>query len=230
MPKPVRPFLGESAASRVQHRRDLFVQTAFEALANGTWRSTSIAQLCRDVNLNKRYFYESFQSLENLEDAVVSKFTTELIAVGLKASADASARQLNTEDLARHVLAACVSWLTEDTRRARVLFSKAADNPQARSHRENVIEQLSQTLSTFGFDYHRPQESKFKVTETHRTVAKLSSALLIGGTIESILSWLDGRLDLEMDEFVDYIAQFWVALANTAIDIAAGKKSNRRTN
>lgn len=226
MSKPVRPFLGESADARVKHRRDLFLKKAFEYMANNAWQQVSIAQLCRDVNLNKRYFYESFSGLAELENAVVNDLTGELLSIGFQASSEASSQQLTTEELAKFTLHACVSWIYQDPRKARVIFNKAADNPQARSHRDNVIEQMSQALASFGFEYHKPKAPELKITEAHQNIARLCSAVLIGGTIESILLWLDGKISLELDDFVNYIAQFWVALGDTATQIAIHEKAD----
>lgn len=220
MSQPVRPFLGESAEQRIEARRRQLVDKAFELLAADTWRQTSIAQLCREVSLNKRYFYESFQDLAEVEAAVVDDLTAQLLATGWKALSEAQMNRLDTAKLARHVLKACISWLVNDPRRARVLFSKASDNPRARAHRDLVVSQLGQTLSNFGLEYHQPQPHPVAVTNQHRTLARLTSSLLIGGTVESILDWIDGKLDLSLDAFVDYVARFWVAMGDSAVSMA----------
>lgn len=222
MPQPVRPFLGESAASRVQTRRRQFVDKAFALMVQNTWRDCSIAQLCRDVGLNKRYFYESFESLGMLEDAVVEDLTSALLQIGFSAADEATQKKLSTEALARDVLGKCISWLVSEPGRARVLFSQANDNPRAKAHRDAVISQLAQALSTFGVEYHHPSRPHVAVTQKHRALAKLSAALLIGGTIESILNWVEGGIDLSLEEFIAYVANFWVALGNSAVEMATG--------
>ncbi len=229
MSQPVRPFLGESAESRVQSRRRQLLDKAFEQMADGTWQQTSIAQLCREVSLNKRYFYESFQDLEELENAVVNDLTTQLLGIGWKSVADAQANKLDTEALARFVLRTCIAWLVKDPRRAKVLFSKASDNPHAKAHRDLVINQLGQTLSSFAVDYHHPLQPQIELTAKNKTLAKLGSALLIGGTVESVLNWVEGKIDLSLEEFTDYIARFWVALGNSAIEIAGGHDNKPAT-
>ncbi len=224
MSRPVRPFLGESAESRVNARRRLLLDKAFALMATDQWRDCSIAQLCRDAELNKRYFYESFQSLDALENAVVDDLTAALLDLGWKTVAEAQQMQMDTPALARHVLKACISWLVEDNGRAKILFGKASDNPYARLHREQVIAQLAQVLSSFGMAYHHPRQPRIEITPEHHTLAKLSAALLIGGTIESILAWINGGLDMSLDEFADYIARFWVVLGDAAVTMATASK------
>lgn len=220
MTKPVRPFLGETAETRVENRRNILIQRAFELIANDEWRKSSIAQICRDVQLNKRYFYESFKNLEELENAVVSQLTSELIGIALTNSSDPDSKALETEQLAQHVLKACLSWFLEDKRRASVLFNNATDNEHARKQREFIINQFGQTLASFGIEYHQPRNKSIDITESHQTIAKLGSAFMIGGTIESTMNWLDGKIDLTLEEFTQYTAKFWVSLGATAVEIA----------
>lgn len=220
MPQPVRPFLGESAESRIKARRRLLLDRAFVLMATDRWRDCSIAQLCRDVELNKRYFYESFQCLDELENAVVDDLTLALLNIGWQTVAEAQKLNMDTTALARHVLRACIAWLVEDTSRATVLFGKISDNPRAKLHRDQVIGQLAQALSSFALVYHHPNQPHVVLTPKHHALATLGSALLIGGTIESILAWVNGRIDLSLDDFMDYIARFWVALGDSAVTIA----------
>lgn len=225
MTKPVRPFLGETAETRVQNRRNLLIQRGFELLADNGWHQSSIAQICRDLKLNKRYFYESFKTLEELESAVVNKLTSELIAIALASSSNPAAKELDTEKLAQHVLMACLSWFVEDKRRAKVLFSNACENENTKTQRELVINQLAQTLASFGMEYHQPKDELIEITSKHQTIAKLSSALMIGGTIESTMNWLDGKLDLTLEEFAEYTAKLWVSLGTTTVEIALSSQA-----
>lgn len=220
MAQPVRPFLGETAEHRVQSRRRQLIEKSFELIAEDNWRNTSIAQLCRDVNLNKRYFYESFQDLLQVEDAVVEGLTSELLQLGWKSVAEAQEKAFSTEEMARFVLKACIHWLVSDPRRAKVLFSKASDNARAKLHRDNVIAQLAKALSEFAVVYHQPKQPGIITTDKHHTLARLGSALLIGGTIESILQWTEGKIALSIDEFADHIARFWVAIGDSAVSAA----------
>lgn len=220
MSKPVRPFLGESAENRVESRRRLLMDQAFLLLADDQWRHASIAGLCRDVGLNKRYFYESFAGLDVLEDAVVEDLTATLLQRGFVSAAQAQQQGLDTDALARHVLGDCLAWLVDDPRRARVLFAKASDNPRARDQRNKVITQLAQALASFGVSYHQPRNGVVTLTEFHNQLANLGASILIGGSIESILRWLDGEISMSFDSFVDYLARFWVVMGNAAVSMA----------
>lgn len=211
MTQPKRPFQGESAASRISARRQTLLDTAFAMASDMGWSALSIHQLCQQAGLNKRYFYESFKSLDALAAALVNDLAEQLIETGQTAALAGIQQGLDTSALARHALKATIGWLVDDPRRTRMLFSVASENSQALQHRQEVIRKLAQTLSAFSIEYHQADEP--------HVIAKVGSALLIGGTIEIIVSWLDGYLELSLDELVEDVACFWVAVGDSAIDL-----------
>lgn len=210
MSQPKRPFLGESAESRISARRKVLLDTAFRMAAESGWKGVSIHQLCQQAGLNKRYFYESFSDLESLGAALVDDLAEQLIAIGQAAVLSGMQQGFDTLALARHALQHSIGWLVDDPRRARMLFSMAGDNPRALQHRQDVIRKFAQTLSAFSIEYHQ-------ATEPH-AIAKVGSALLIGGTIEIVIGWLDGQLEVSLDELVEDVAGFWVAVGDSAIE------------
>lgn len=228
MSQPTRPFLGESAESRISTRRQILLETAFHMTGESGWKGLSIHQLCQEAGLNKRYFYESFSDLDELGAALVDSLAERLITTGQAAVQEGLQQGLDTMALAQHALRHAIGWLVEDPRRARMLFSMAGDNPRALEHRQDVIRKFAQTLSVFSIEYHQADEP--------HVIAKVGSALLIGGTIEIVVSWLDGQLEVSLDELVEDVASFWVAVGNSAIDLTkkriekrdAAKKSKAR--
>lgn len=206
-----RPYQGASAQDRIGARRRRLLDAAFELMAAGRWQPTTIDRLCRRVKLNKRYFYESFANLDALADAVVDELAAGLLAVGFATAAAAQAQSLPTDALAREVMKAVLGWLVEDPRRARVLFG-AGDNPRALAHRKTVIRSLARELSAFGHAYHGAPGPQ--------PVAQAGAALLVGGSIEALLSWLDGEIPMPFEEFVDDVAGFWVAVGTQAVAAA----------
>lgn len=211
MSQPTRPFQGESAESRISARRQILLDTAFQMAAESGWKGLSIHQLCQAAGLNKRYFYESFADLEELGGALVDDLAEQLIATGQAAVQSGLQQGFDTMALAQHALTHTIGWLVADPRRARMLFSMAGDNPRALQHRQDVIRKFAQTLSLFSIEYHQADEP--------HVIAKVGSALLIGGTIEIVVSWLDGQLEVSLDELVEDVASFWVAVGNSAIDL-----------
>lgn len=212
-----RPYQGESAESRIQARRRQLLDTAFARMANGNWRQLTIDNLCRDAKLNKRYFYESFPDLDALAGALVDDLASQVINIGMRSVTDAAAASLPTEAMARQVLGAVVGFLIDDPQRARVLFTEIAGSPQAIAHRQAAVQAFAQTLATYGHLHHEAKGAT-------DPIAPLAASLLVGGTVDAILNWLDGKIPMSREQFIDDLAAMWVI----AGDGAAARAKARR--
>ena len=209
MPSTARQYQGESAENRARARRQKLIESGFELMSASGWRHVTIDSLCQAAKLNKRYFYESFADLDALADAVVDDLASSLLSLGLAAAQSAQSAGMSTEALARHVMGSVIGWLVEDPRRARVLFSEVNHSARAMDQRKFVIRQLAHELTVFSHKYHG-------ATQSH-PIAQAGAALLIGGSIETLLSWLDDDIGMSQEELVDAVARFWVAIGNAAI-------------
>ena len=65
------PFKGISAADRRRDRRSRLVEAAFAIIGDEGAGTLGVGRVCRVAGLSKRYFYESFASLAELQSAVV---------------------------------------------------------------------------------------------------------------------------------------------------------------
>lgn len=207
---PIRSYSGKSAEKRINERRRKLLDTAFEIMAADGWRQVTIDKICRRARLNKRYFYESFSNPDELAASVVDEIAASVVETGFRSVREALEAGLSTEDLARKVLGAIVTYVTEDQRRAHVLFKEAAGSPAAVAHRKETILGLAKTLSAYAHEHHG-------ATGAH-AIAELGSAILIGGSIEAILTWLDGGIAMSKEEFIEDLAALWVILGDGAAD------------
>ena len=215
MTHPTRPFQGQSAESRVQTRRQQLLSQAYEIIATEGGRKLSIHKLCAQAGLNKRYFYESFDSLDAMAAALIDDLAEELITIGQNAALGGWQEGMDTATLARHVLDRCIGWMVDEPARTRLLFSSASENPQALEQRKVVIRKMARVLSAFSIQYHQAGEPL--------PIAHVGSALLIGGTIEAVMTWLDDDVAVSREEFVEDIACFWVAVGDSAISLARSR-------
>lgn len=204
-----RPYLGESAQDRISGRRQNLIATAFALMASDGWRQVSIDALCREAKLNKRYFYESFANLDELAAAVVDDIAARLLAMAMAVAGAASAAGKPTHVIAHDVLRVVIEYLTDDERRARVLFTEVVDSPQALAHRHAAIQSLAQSLSDFGHEHH-------KADGLTDPIAALTASLLVGGSMEVILNWLDGRIVMSREQLIEDIAALWVLAGDGA--------------
>lgn len=217
MATPARPYQGESAENRIKARRRQLLDTAYALMKAGGWRQVTIDHLCREARLNKRYFYESFRDLDALAGALVDDLATQLIDIGMRTAGVAAATGLSTDALARQVLGAVVGFLIDEPQRARVLFTEVASSPRAVAHRQSAVQAFAQTLSVYGHQHHEAGGAT-------DPIAPLAASLLIGGTIDAILGWLDGKIPMSREQFIDDLAALWVI----AGDGAAARAKARR--
>ncbi len=72
-PEAGRVYGGESLASRTQRRREQFLDAGLEVFGTSGYRQATVRQLCKQAELTDRYFYESFDTLEDLLIAVYER-------------------------------------------------------------------------------------------------------------------------------------------------------------
>ncbi len=187
-------------------------------MASDGWRQVTIKSLCHEAKLNKRYFYESFEDLDALAGAVVDEISTRLVQTAFEVANAARTAGVPTEVLARDVMRAVIEYLTDDPRRARVLFTEVADSPRAIAHRRAAIHGLAQALSAYGHEHHAAKDAT-------DPIAPLASSVLVGGSIEAILGWLDGAFVMSRDEFIEDLAALWVVTGDGAASRARARQA-----
>jgi AcrR family transcriptional regulator len=74
-----RPYGGVSAEDRVAERRRRLLDAGLELFGTKGIAATTIADVCEHAGLTKRYFYESFASIDELAGAVFGEVTARLV-------------------------------------------------------------------------------------------------------------------------------------------------------
>lgn len=195
-----RLYGGLTRDERAAARRDALVDAAFALVAEQGWRLLSIEALCRRAGLNKRYFYESFDGLDAVIAAVTKRLAGDAIAVTLEAL-DPGAPP---DEATRGAIDALVAHLTDDPRRARVLFGAVPAGDEAAGHRAAAMRQVITTAAAQGRDMHGL---------AYDPALELSAAMLVGGTGQAVLDWLDGRVPCTREQLVDHLVALWQAVS-----------------
>lgn len=215
-----RPYQGESAENRIQLRRRQLLDSACVQMAMGGWKQITIDNLCREAKLNKRYFYESFQNLDALAGALVDDLAAQVIDIAMRAAGEAAAVGLPTDVMTRKVLGAVIGFLIDDPQRARVLFTEIAGSPHAIAHRQAAVQAFAQTLSVYGHLHHEANGAT-------DPIAPLTASLLVGGSVDAVLNWLDGKIPMSREQFIDDLAAMWV-IAGDGAAARAKARPNRK--
>ncbi len=114
-----RSYGGESATDRLARRRRQLLDAGLELFGTAGYRATTVRQLCREAKVSDRYFYEQFDSTEDLLLAVYDECTARLEEAAVAALGDPGDA---VQDLARRGLDAFLSVVESDPRLARVVW------------------------------------------------------------------------------------------------------------
>ncbi len=114
-----RSYAGESATDRQARRRRQLLDAGLELFGTAGYRATTVRVLCREAKVSDRYFYEQFESTEDLLLAVYAECTARLEQAALDALGD---RGDPVHDLARRGLDAFLGVVESDPRLARVVW------------------------------------------------------------------------------------------------------------
>ena len=187
-----RPRMGVSAVERQRIRKHALVSAGFDLFGTRGIAAVTIEEVCRNAKLNKRYFYESFESIDALATAVVNK----------------TLRDLGT-GLIPHVLAGgmanprpavdyFVRTVMSDPRLARLLFVEV-DTGGLAHQRQRFID-LAVDLWT-GADPKMPNDPR------QREVVRMGAYGYGGACREIIIATLNGKLNFTVDEVVDHLTK-----------------------
>jgi AcrR family transcriptional regulator len=200
-----RSYGGRSASERASERRDRFIDAAIRCFGTEGYAATGVKDLCREAGLTDRYFYESFRDRSDLYVAAFDRVVGELVAVvGLAALAHPS----EPEHQARAAVQAFVGALTSDASRARLLFLEVgAVGGEAARHARASTRRFADLVIAAARPHLAPD-----ISEQRLAMAGLS---LIGAMGLVMVEWLDGDLDVTVDDVVTHFLDLLLA-ANAA--------------
>ncbi|QYL16973.1 transcriptional regulator [Mycolicibacterium pallens] len=214
MPAAQRSYGGRTADARRTARQASLRETALDIMAANEWRTATVDKVCAAAGLNKRYFYESFTDLDALAAAVVDAIADDVREATLAAVAGTEGQPLEYQAFVG--VSAAVRTLVEDPRRARVLLGGVAASSAFLDHRVAVMHDLTGVLIEHGRRVH-------DVALERDPLAKVAPAFIVGGSADAILAWVNGAIDVTLDELIAQLATLWLITGNGAAEIARGR-------
>lgn len=194
-------YAGVDTEDRVAARRGQLLDAALELIGSEGWQACTVRAICAHAKLTPRYFYESFRDRDELLlalfDQVAQEGATKVLeAVAAAPEGDAAAH-------ARAAIGAFVSMLTDDPRKARVLFVEARASEALTRRRFQTLRMFAELVAAQARDFYGMPESSDPLIEE-------SALLLVGGMTEILLAWLDGRLHVTREQLVADCAELFV--------------------
>jgi AcrR family transcriptional regulator len=209
-----RVYGGVRGEQRRVARREALLAAGLELLGTDGWQATSVRAVCARSQLSSRYFYESFTDLDALLLAVFDQVAEETAASVLKGVAEASGGDARAH--ARGAIAAFVQLITEDPRKARVLFVEARGSEALERRRFEALHSLAALVAAQGRGFYGADAGADRITD-------VAAFMLVGGLTETFMAWLDGTLKATAEQLIDDCADLFVATGEGAVAIARAR-------
>ncbi len=173
--------------------------------------------ICARAHLTPRYFYESFSDRDALLLAVFDNIVEEAAAAVLEAvlAAPADARLK-----ARVAIGAFVTLVTEDPRKARVLFVEAMGSEALARRRFETLRMFAHLVAVQARDFYEMQE-------TADALVEISALMVVGGLAETLLAWLDGTLSVTREQLIEDCTDLFVATGQGAVALVRAREADK---
>jgi AcrR family transcriptional regulator len=193
-----RPFRGVSAPERRRVRRQQLVEAAFDLAGTNGSASLSVGQVCEAAGLTKRYFYESFDSIDDLGAAVVDH------AIQVMVDLTGPFQPGRPGGSVHAGITAFISGLLDDPRLARVLITETQAGSLSRFRSRIVEVGVSSLLPV----------DRWADTETLDRRRFIAYAQM-GALGEICVAWHQGAVAFERDELVDRLVDLFGRIAGS---------------
>jgi AcrR family transcriptional regulator len=196
-----RPYGGVSAAERLAGRRQKLLDAGLELFGTRGIAATGIGDICEQAGLTKRYFYESFQTIDQLAVAVFDQVTGRLAEQIIPAIIVGGGRD------PRPALTAHAAALLGDPRIVRLLAIEGRTPALAQRHA--------------GFA-RRAVDLWFANTAGQNDAVeprlRLRAYAYAGAIAEVGLAWINGELELTNEDVTDELVELFHRIADTHPD------------
>jgi AcrR family transcriptional regulator len=184
-------WAGVPLADRRVERRGLLIAAAFSLFGEGGEPAVSVRSVCRECELNTRYFYESFADVDELIGAVYDDVAAHLAEVVETAMAQA---EPSVGARIRAGMTAVLTFTSADPRRGRLLVTDARTNPVLAARRSATRARLLESAVAED-DRIRPGSDP--------VLGRVGAALYTGAMTELAQQWLAGALGSDVNLVVD---------------------------
>jgi AcrR family transcriptional regulator len=206
-----RVYAGLSAQDRVAQRRERFLAAGLEVFAEAGWAGSSVTDICRTAGLSPRFFYELFDSREDLFLAVSGRIA-EQIEQTVRAVAGEPAG--GPGDRARAVLTALAAYFTADPRTVRVALMESLATPRFRRHRRELLDSVNVLAARL---MHALRDDP--PDEHTQAVLRVSAGILTGGLVELLVARATAPTGpaaadpFDLDGLVEHLTAVYTAVA-----------------
>lgn len=199
--KVERSYRGISAGERRRERRERLIAAGLEMYGTRGIANTRVDDVCAQAGLTKRYFYENFDSPDDLAAAVLEHVVHELTELIVPVIATGGSHD------PRPAITTFMGALWRDPRMVRVLFVET--NHGALTHRRQELVDRAVDI-WLGAD---PGSSEDPAVQTEQ---RLLAYAFTGAAGEVALAWLSGRIKLPPEAITDHLVGIFQRITSAA--------------
>lgn len=211
-PKPRRGYAGRTAEQLQRERRERLLEAALDLFGTRGYAASPIEAVCAKARVTTRHFYEAFDGREALLLALHEKISSET-----RRSVGAALAQTpgSIETRLRAGVEAFVHRYTDDPRRARVVFVEIASLHLGHAAlRRGLVDEFASVLGRFA-------QALAGSQPLAPVNYRLGAMLMIGGTSELIVDWLNSSPRAAPETLVGQLVGYIGLLFSYARDLRA---------
>lgn len=190
-----RIYGGESREDRHIRRREQFLDAGLDLIGHEGYRAASVRALCRQAKLTDRYFYESFQTVEDVLIGVYLRENERLRAAVL-AAIPPIVPGMTVGEVARPALHAFFE-VARTPLVARVLWFEV----QGVSDRVNRI--YRDNIASYGQMLMMIVRSLYKMRQLSPAKEELLAMSIVGGISQATMAWIVSDFSMPIEDLVD---------------------------
>jgi hypothetical protein len=112
---------------------------------------------------------------------------------------------------ARGTIGAFVELMTDDPRKGRVAFVEAMGSEALMRRRLDTLQQAAEIVVEYGRGLDGP-------VDVDEQTLQLTAQVLVGGLVEALIAWFEGRLEVSRERLVEHCAALFVAATAVSSD------------
>ncbi|WP_067889661.1 TetR/AcrR family transcriptional regulator [Nocardia vaccinii] len=187
-----RTILGETSDERHARHRDALIDAALTIAHESGLAAVGVRSLCAHTKLNQRYFYESFDTVDDVLIAALDTIVGELLVAGFAALHDRRHRALLAR--AQHGMSIALGVILDDPRKATLIGAiSGGPEPLQNAFRQRIAQVADVSLAD-------PEAAE-------QGFDRATAIYVATGSAQLIVAYLAGELDLDRDALADKLAR-----------------------
>ncbi|MEV5839448.1 TetR/AcrR family transcriptional regulator [Nocardia sp. NPDC052112] len=203
MRRSATTWRGSTMASRAAERREQLVRAGYALLGSEGAAAITMRAVCREAGLSLRYFYENFADREALLIEIYNRTAQGLAAAVTTRLSDAPVDQTAR---ARTAFDAAAQYFADDPRRGRIMFRETLADDTLRARGTDALPAFVTLVAA----QLAPDQAARFTSASGRIPLPVSA--ISGALVALFLDWLDGDVEANRDEVVDYATRLTITI------------------